>query len=377
VPARPRSDVRLKLVAERQLTRTEARRIAVRAQLLEKDRPGDLLGVVDRLTFLQLDPTAAIAPSADLVAWSRLGGTYEPAHLQDALERDRALFEHHAQPTETEPVIAMVRPMADLGLFLADMAALRSSGDARARWIDANRRFRQRLLDQLRDSGPLSSRDIPDASEVPWKSSGWTNERNVTRMLEFLAARGEIAIAARQGRVRLWDLAERIYPASMAVVPRNEAHRIRDARRLRALGIARPALVGEAGTTVEVEATVGPWRVDPEASAEKFDGRTALLSPFDRLVHDRARARDLFEFDYLLEMYKPKDKRRWGYFALPVLHEDQLVGKVDAIVDRAASVLHVNAIHPDLRFTRAMTGAVRRELDALASWLGLAGVTTP
>ena len=88
----------------RRLTRDEARRIAIRAQLLDADRPHDLLTVVDRLTFLQLDPTAAVAPSADLVAWSRLGGAYEPAHLQQALERDRTVFEHRSLEPETVPV---------------------------------------------------------------------------------------------------------------------------------------------------------------------------------------------------------------------------------------------------------------------------------
>ncbi len=361
-------------MADRRLTRAEARRIAIRAQLLAADRPNDLLSVVERLTFLQLDPTAAIAPSADLVAWSRLGSGYSPDDLQQALERDRTLFEHHAQPTVLEPVLAMVRPMADLGLYLADMTASRSIDGRRATWIDANAGFRQRVLDQLRDSGPLSSRDIPDTSEVSWTSTGWTHERNVTRMLEFLAFRGEIAIAARRGRTRLWDLAERIYPADTVVVPADEAHRVRDARRLRALGIARPAIVGDAGDPVEIEDTSGPWRIDPEASADEFEGRTALLSPFDRLVHDRARARELFDFDYLLEMYKPKDKRRWGYFALPVLHGDRLIGKVDAIADRKESVLRVNAIHPDVRLTRAITTTIRNELAALAQWLDLASV---
>ena len=117
----------------RRLNRTEGRRIAIRAQLLDANRPRDLSTVVDRLTFLQLDPTAAVAPSADLVAWSRLGNAYEPAHLQEALERDRTLFEHRAQPTEVEPPLAIVRPMADLGLFLADMAAWVRGRDAPGR----------------------------------------------------------------------------------------------------------------------------------------------------------------------------------------------------------------------------------------------------
>ena len=96
-----------------------------------------------------------------------------------------------------------------------------------------------------------------------------------------------------------------------------------------------------------------------------------MLSPFDRLIHNRVRAQELFDFEYYLEMYKPKAARRWGYFALPVLHHDALVGKVDATVDRKASLLRVNAVHRDVRFTRGMTAAVRAELEALARWLGL------
>ena len=114
--------------------------------------------------------------------------------------------------------------------------------------------------------------------------------------------------------------------------------------------------------------------MDAEAIGRPFDGRTALLSPFDRLVHDRDRAQELFDFEYTLEMYKPAAKRRWGYFALPVLHLDRLVGKVDAIADRKASVLRVDAIHEEVRFTRAIAKAVGAELEALAAWLGLDGV---
>jgi uncharacterized protein len=114
--------------------------------------------------------------------------------------------------------------------------------------------------------------------------------------------------------------------------------------------------------------------VDPTALGQEFEGRTALLSPFDRLVHDRIRAQELFEFEYQLEMYKPAHKRRWGYFALPVLHGDRLVGKVDAVADRKVSRLRVHAIHQDVRFTRAMGKAVHAELEGLASWLGLDAV---
>ena len=114
--------------------------------------------------------------------------------------------------------------------------------------------------------------------------------------------------------------------------------------------------------------------MDPEALGQPFEGRTALLSPFDRLTYDRARAVQLFDFEYVLEMYKPKEKRRWGYFALPILHHDRLVGKLDATADRKASKLVVNAIHQDVPFTRAIARAVDGEIAALASWLGLEAV---
>ncbi len=328
------------------------------------------MAVVNHLTFLQLDPTAAVAPSADLVAWSRLGHRYQPAHLQEALERDRSLFEYLWRT-------AVVRPMADLGLYLQDMAEWPPKGSRSHAWLHANASFRRHVLDQLRDAGPLLSRDIEDRADVPWPSTGWTNNRNVTQMLEFLAARGDIAVAGRRGRQRTWDLAERVYPPDVATVPAAEARRVRDERRLRSLGIARAKLVGDAGEPAEVEDTPGVWRVDPAALGQEFTGRTALLSPFDRLIHDRVRALELFDFEYTLEMYKPKAKRRWGYFALPVLHHDHMVGKIDATADRKKSVLRVDAIHQDVRFTREITKAVTTELDALASWLGLSAVTTP
>ena len=110
----------------------------------------------------------------------------------------------------------------------------------------------------------------------------------------------------------------------------------------------------------------------PPCSTTPFRGRTALLSPFDAIVRDRKRMEDLFEFDYVLEMYKPAATRRWGYFALPVLHGDRLVGKLDATADRKAGRLFVDAVHEDVPFTPAMTRAVDGEIAALAERLGLA-----
>jgi uncharacterized protein YcaQ len=159
-----------------------------------------------------------------------------------------------------------------------------------------------------------------------------------------------------------------------------EAGNRRNQRRLQALGIARqksvkvpiePWDVGDVGAEASVEGVEGLWRVDIEALDRPFTGRTALLSPFDRLIHDRTRAQQLFDFEYVLEMYKPADQRRWGYYALPILHQDRLVGKLDAKADRKEGVLRVNAIHEDEPFNKATTKAVREEIERLAEWLGM------
>ncbi len=352
------------------LERDEARRIAVRAQLLGAERSTGLAPLVEHLTFLQIDPTAAVAPSADLIAWSRLGSSYQPLQLKQAIEQDRTMFEHISQDDPVYPAVAMVRPMADLSLFLAQMAGPAKYAKSRE-WLQANDCFQHDILARLRDAGPLQSRDIPDTCQVPWQSTGWTHNRNVTMMLELLVGRGKVAIAGRVGRQRTWDLAERVYPAGVFAIPLDEATRLRDERRLRALGIARAPLVGQAGQPASVEGSNIEWRVDPDAVGLPFTGRAALLSPFDRLIHDRVRAVDLFEFEYVLEMYKPATARRWGYFALPVLYGDRLVGKLDAVALRDKGILEVHALHADVRLTATMTAAIHREIDSLATWLGL------
>lgn len=351
------------------LSLTEARRIAVRAQLLDAREQNDLVDVVRELTFVQIEPTAAIAPTADLVLWSRLGSGYEPDDLVTALERDNSLFE----------LSLMIRPMGDLALYRAEMLEF-PRRDSTRRWLDDNQEFRDDVLDRLAADGPLMARDIPDSSVVPWQSSGWNSNRNVMMMLECLMLGGAVAVAGRRGRDRVWDIAERVYHSDIPAVPLAQAQRLRNERRLRALGIVRNATpdlpvettrVGDAGVAATIEGLSGTWRVDPSALGAEFAGRTALLSPFDALIRDRKRMTDLFGFDYALEMYKPAAKRRWGYYALPVLHGDRLIGKVDATADRSRAALTVHAIHEDEPFTPDARDAVHAELTRLADWLGL------
>ena len=352
-----------------ELSRENARRIAVRAQLLDARRQTDLVDTVSQLTFVQLEPTAAIAPTADLVLWSRLGAGYDPADLTTALEVDSSLFE----------LALMVRPMDDLPLYRAEMAGP-PKYEKTLRWLDDNAEFRRDILDRLEVEGALTSKEIPDTSIVSWPSSGWNNNRNVMMMLECLMMRGDVAVAAREGRDRVWDLAERVYHSDSPTVPLDEALRIRDERRLRAQGVvptSTPDLpvettrIGDAGENATIEGVKGTWRVDRGALDQPFEGRTALLSPFDGLIRDRKRMAQLFEFDYSLEMYKPVAKRRWGYYALPILHGDRLVGKVDATTDRERGRLVVHAVHEDEPFPSEVADAVQAELESLAEWLGL------
>jgi uncharacterized protein YcaQ len=356
------------------LSRADARRLAVRAQLLAAPRPTDLLEVVRRLTFVQLEPTSPVAPSADLVLWSRLGATYRPQDLRDALDEQRLV-----------ELDSLARPAEDVSLHRAEMAAWPGVGDLKdwqrdlRRWVEVNDACRLDLLERLRGDGPLPASALPDTCVVPWRSSGWNDDRNVLMLLTRMAHRGEVAVAGQEGREKLWDLAERVYPDD-PVVPYDEAVRERDRRRLRSLGIARggrravplePVDVGDEGAVAVVEGTKGTWRVDATLLDQPFEGRAALLSPFDRLVADRRRTTEIFEFDYVLEMYKPAAKRRWGYYALPILYGDRLVGKLDARAHHDEGLLRVAAVHEDEPFETEVREAVHGEIDALAAWLGL------
>ncbi len=289
-----------------------------------------------------------------------------------ALETERSLVEH----------VTFLRTMDDIGIHLA--VADEWIHSATATWIEANPRYRSRILGTLRDEGPSTAAVLPGDPEVPYASTGWNDDKNANRMLEVLCLRGEVAVVGREGRSRRWDLAERVYPADLFRPSPAEARRLRDERRLASLGIARakpmrspgePSPLGPIGEEVEVDGVPGTWRVDPDAlaasEAAPFEGRCAFLSPFDRLVYDRDRALDLFGFEYVLEMYKPAAQRRWGYFALPILHGDRLVGKLDAKADRKSGVLRVHAVHEDHPWDPATGDAVEAELTALADWLGL------
>ncbi len=329
---------------------------------------------IRHLGFLQVDLTRVVAHHADLALWTRLGALYTPGHLE-TLIGDGAVVELQSR----------LRPSEDIALLQADMdvwpgpAPTTESQESVRNWVAANEGCRLGILARLRADGPTPARDLPDTCDVPWHSRGWTNNKNVVKLLECMEARGEVAVSSREGRERRWDLAERIHPGD-AAVPAKVAHRILAERRLRALGIARtraveawhePYDVRDVGEPATVQGVRGVWRVDPTRLTDDFEGRTALLSPLDRLIFDRVRMEQLFEFDFQLEMYKPAASRRWGYWAMPILHGDRLIGKVDATADHENDVLGVDAVHEDGTWSARRRADVDAEIDALASWLGL------
>ena len=350
-----------------QLTLERARQIAVMAQQLDAERPASILDVVRHQGFLQLDPTAAVARTEHLVLWARLGRTFDPAELARLLT-ERKLFEHRAyiHPIEDYPLL---RPLMETWA-----ERMRSYGASVLRWMAANADFRDHVIATLRERGPLRSRDIEDTSAKDWASRGWTNKRNTIQMLDWLSAMGVTAVTARAGADRVWDLAERVLPMDTPRVSLADAERELARRRLRRQGVIRVGSaedVGDLGVEATIEGLRGKWRVEPELVDRAFAGRTALLSPFDRLVYDRGVTKALFDFDYKLEIYVPVAKRRWGYYVLPALVGERLAGRVDAKRDEKAGVLRVPALHLQPGASDDDLAAIRAELDELAAWLRL------
>jgi uncharacterized protein len=302
----------------RKVSSEQARRIAVRAQLLDGSASG-VLDTVRRLGSLQLDPIATVATPQHLVLFSRLG-TYDTAELDRLIWDERKLFEWNAfvYPIESLPLIrALMRR--------SRRAATHSWDRRRKEFLRQNAGFRRYVLRELERRGPLLSRELEDRAAERRGEHRWFGRRQVAQMLEALHRIGEVAVIGRRGGQRLWDLADRWYPESDLVTPR-EAERALAEQRFRALG---------------VRLEKGEWLAHPDVSDEPVPDRVTVLSPFDRLVHDRDRAEALFEFRYRLEMYVPPAKREYGYYVLPLLAGDQLVGRVEPRFDRKTRELEV------------------------------------
>lgn len=356
--------------------------------------------MVTSLRRIQLDPTNVVARSHEIVLWSRLG-SWDRAELTRLIETERRLVEYDAfiVPTEHWPIIAAAARQAPIG----DTKRARDSRE----WIRDNKVLRRHILDTIEDSGVVPTSAFEDLATRSWKSSGWSDAKNVSRMLELLARRGDLIRAGRHGTERLWELPERwlTLPARKEVPP-SEALVAAISHEIRAKGVAQmpqrspysaaPWPFGGLPTRdvitacrqlvdkgvllpATVEGMRGDWFIhsDHLATLETVDhdlpsAVTTLLSPFDSLITDRDALEDLWGFKYRLEIYVPRPRREWGYFVLPILHGERPIGRVDPQLDRVTSALVVNRIYaePDAPFDAATAAAIGRSLADLAKFVG-------
>jgi uncharacterized protein YcaQ len=328
------------------VTLAQARRIAVRSQLLDGSA-NDVLATVRRLGFLQIDPISTVAPPQRLVLWSRLG-PYDSAELDRLIWEERKLFEWGA----------FIWPIEDFPLIRARMRRRRGKykyEQQGTEFLRTNARFKRHLLRELEERGPLLSREIEADLMVSKDPHDWWGSRKVGLMLELLEGRGVVAIVGRRGKQRVWDLAERWYPEAESM-PWPEAERLLAEKRFRSLG---------------VRFEKGEWEAHPDAEDGPVPTRVTFLSPFDRLIHNRDRTEALWDFHYRLEMYVPKAKREYGYYVLPILRGDRLIGRIDPVLDRKTGVLKVNSVHWEAGVKPV---SLQKPLRSLATFIGAGSI---
>ncbi len=359
----------------RQITPTTARRLAIAAQGLAGPQPQptqeNMLALLRRLRCLQLDPIRAVERTQYLVLWSRLGN-YVREHLHELVYEQRHLFEYWAHCaslvlTEDYPIHAhMMRNYGQSGSAWSKRLAT---------WVQENDEFRQSILAALRARGPLRTGDFEDATKVPWASGGWSSGRSVAYMLDYLWSTGAIMVSRRNGLERWWDLAERVHPVWLPAAEWADPQITYDAaqKSLQALGVGRqrdierhfierryrelrPTLqtLRQEGLVLPVEIIgwPGEWFVHQATmplldaiEAGDWQPRTTLLSPFDNLIRDRDRTELMWDFYYRIEIYVPAEKRQYGYYVLPILHGDQLIGRVSPRMDWKKKILTIEAIY--------------------------------
>jgi uncharacterized protein YcaQ len=337
-----------------EVTPAEARRIAVRAQLLDGSAK-DVLSTIRHLGRLQIDPISTVAPPQYLVLWSRLG-PYDRAELDRLLWEKRQLFEWRA----------FIYPVEDLPLVRALMRAPWSHLK-RDQWakefLQEQAGLRRYIMRELERDGPLPSRELEHhGARYRERTVWWGTRAQMTWMLELLHSRGRIAIAGRENGQRLWDLAERVYRET-DTVPLADARRLLEEKRFRAQGVrlARSGLVAH-----------------PDAEDGRVPGnRVTFLSPFDGLVKHRDRAEVLWDFFYRLEMYVPKAKREYGYYVLPILRGDRLIGRIEPAFDRKTGVLSVHGVFAERGAPASAGPGIASATRRLAKWLGATDIVYP
>ena len=379
-----------------------ARRLAISAQRLTGPRPrptaDGMLELFRDLRCVQIDPIRAVERTELLVLWSRLG-KFDPAVLEQLLWQDKTLFEYWAH-------CASIVLTEDYPIFRHQMARHAEKYPQDQEWVETNGAQRDHIYARLHAVGAQSTAAFDDLIEREWQSSGWNGNRNVGMVLMHLWFNGELAVAGRSGNKKLWHLAQEWMPQW---TPRHELEPealtyIAAQHALRSLGAGsarhiRQHFIRSKYPKLEqvLKQLVKEGKVEPLQVVEKgqpwketwyihadrlplleqieagdWRGRTVLLSPFDNLICDRVRTEQLFNFYYRIEIYVPKAKRQYGYYVLPILHGDQLIGRVDSRMDRKAGRYYVENVYAEENapMTKKAGRELGRALRNLARFLG-------
>lgn len=355
-----------------------------------KATKADVLAAIRRMGVLQIDTIHVVARSPYLVLWSRLG-RYEPRWLEELLA-DGALFEYWAHE-------ACFLPIESYPLFRHRMIDPGSLGWKYSHeWVEKHRADVDRVKQIIRERGPVRSADF---ERTDGKGGGWWGWKPEKRALEMLFSAGELMVARRENFQRVYDLRERVHPAwsddelpsveetnralvlkAVAALGVVTARRVRDYFRMPKETSELTRRLAREGALVEV--AVNGWKepgyVHPQnlelaeraAAGTLRPSLTTILSPFDPLVWDRHRAREVFDFDYALECYTPAPRRQFGYFVLPILRRGRLVGRLDAKAQRADGVFQVHrlALEPHVRAGAAVAAEIGAAISELAAWHG-------
>jgi uncharacterized protein len=366
--------------------------LATQGLLYPPERPAakeDVLNAIRRMGALQIDTIHVVARSPYLVLFSRLGD-YDPRWLEELLAEGR-LFEYWSHA-------ASFLPIEDYPLYASRMEKFNSYWYT-PEWRSQNQSIVDLVLQRINDNGEVRSADF---ERTDGKKGTWWDWKVEKRVLEYLHTRGTLMIARREKFQRVYNLRERILPDwdDAQAIPLEAAEDELTVRAVRVLGAAparwvpdyyRLPKVGmpkrlerlvEAGRLkqVSVEGREEPWYLHPEnlslleyaMTGEMVPTYTTLLSPFDPLVWDRERARVLFDFDFSIECYLPQEKRRYGYFLLPILHEGQLIGRLDAKAHRKEGIFEVRALYlePGVKIFEDTVTAVAAAIQRCATWHG-------
>lgn len=376
------------------LSQDAVRGLMIAAQGLQQSPPAsatkaDVRQIVRQMHVLQIDTIHVVARSPYLVLWSRLGD-YNPRWLEDLLT-EGALFEYWSHA-------ACFLPVEDYPLYRRFMLNRMTWNEKGwQRWLLEHDELVKKLLAHIRENGPVRSSDF---QRTDGQKASWWNWKEEKTALEGLWLKGELMVKQRHNFQRIYDLRERVLPDwDDAQTPSLDAiHETFVLNTVKALGVTKAAWIADyfrmskkdAQAVIEKLAKRGEiqpvqvegWNVpgyfhpDQRAAIEAAaDGeiptsRTTLLSPFDPLVWDRGRALDLFSFDYKIEVYTPAPKRKYGYFTLPILYNNRLIGRLDPKAHRKEGIFEVKAVHlePGVMVDDALVAALKSTLKACAAW---------